>query len=97
LGADLPVVKRLCADDAEALDLIGRVEQRPIGANQHVEGFYNIQEHIRAPTGTSPDRALRALRRHAPTIHAEVIAGRLSPHVGPAAGGAPGKRIDSIQ
>lgn len=38
----------------------------------------NRQE--RAPVGTTKDRALRKLRKDAPALHAEVLAGRISAH-----------------
>jgi len=73
LGADIALVRRLIADDPEALDLLDHALQNPAG---RPEKNNNIQ--VKAPQGTSVDRALRKLRKDAPELHAEVLAGRLS-------------------
>jgi hypothetical protein len=52
-------------------------QQRPVGANQHSEGVNNINTR---PQGTSEAQALRRLRRDRPDLHAEVLAGSISPH-----------------
>jgi hypothetical protein len=71
LGADVALVKRLVADDPEALDLLDQALQNP-------DALHNVQAN--APTGNAKDRALRKLRKDAPELHAEVLAGRLSAH-----------------
>lgn len=75
LGADVDLVRRLVADDNEALDLLDQALQNPVGTH-HDDN--NIQ--VRAPQGTSKDRALRKLRTDAPELHAEVLAGQLTAH-----------------
>src|SRR5690606_19621744 len=82
LGADIALVRRLIADDPEALDLL----DRQLKADQQHGGdrvsdaargkVYNI--NLAPPRGTSKDYALRKLRKDAPELHAEVLAGRLS-------------------
>lgn len=75
LGADIALVRRLIADDTEALDLLDRALQNPA----HVHSPDVDIVHVR-PDGNSRDRALRKLRTDAPELHAEVLAGRLSAH-----------------
>lgn len=82
LGTDITTIRRLCADDPEALDLIDRVGQRPVGQPSKEVIVDNVHNNQTRPTGNRADRALRALRAHAPDIHAEVLAGGLSPHGG---------------
>jgi DNA-binding transcriptional ArsR family regulator len=77
LGASIPLVRRLVADDPEALDMLDRALRRTMGDNKLVS---NRNEH--RPVGTTRGRALRALRDHRPDIHARVLAGELSPHAG---------------
>jgi hypothetical protein len=65
----------------EALD----VElQRDHGGNRRSEDFKNNNVHLETdratPEGNSQARALRRLRKDAPELHAEVLAGRLTPH-----------------
>lgn len=77
LGATLDLVRALCRDDAEALDLLDRALQNKSSVHVGRAGVDNI--HTR-PAGTSVERALRKLRTNAPELHAEVLAGRLSAH-----------------
>lgn len=58
------------------MDLIDRELQRPVG-NPHLIG--NIVTDSR-PEGNTSAKALRRLRKSAPALHADVIAGKLSPH-----------------
>lgn len=78
LGATLAQVKRLCADDPEAMDLIDQASQNPVGTNQHVD-IINTH-HDERPDGTSAQAALRRLRKDRPDLHAQVLARDLSPH-----------------
>jgi hypothetical protein len=74
------VAKVIRADDTEVLDLIDRVVQGKDGgngSNQYTEGVDNINKR---PSGTDRQQALRKLRKDAPKLHAEVLAGKLSPH-----------------
>jgi hypothetical protein len=71
LGSDVALVKRIVADDKETYDLLDQALQNP-NALHNVQGI--------APTGNRQDRALRKLRKDAPQLHAEVLAGNLSAH-----------------
>jgi hypothetical protein len=74
LGSDVALVQRIVADDKEAFDLLDQALQNPVGTNVPVN---NINTR---PQGTSQGQALRRLRKDAPELHAEVLAGRLSAH-----------------
>jgi hypothetical protein len=75
IGASVDLLRRIVADDTEAVDLLDRALQNP--AHVHHDDN-NIQ--VTAPQGTSKERALRKLRKDAPELHASVLAGRLSAH-----------------
>ena len=75
LGSDVALVQRIVADDNETLDLLDQALQRPVG---HPSIDDNI--HNRRVAGTSQSGALRRLRKNAPELHADVLAGRLSAH-----------------
>jgi hypothetical protein len=55
-----------------------RENQRPVGVNQHSEGVDNV--NTLRPAGNTQAAALRRLRKDAPELHADVLAGRISPH-----------------
>lgn len=74
LGTSVDLVKRVVADDAVALDLLDQALQNQAGNPGNVD---NINDR---PTGTSREQALRRLRKDAPELHADVLAGRLSAH-----------------
>lgn len=78
LGAEISLIKRIVADDREAVDLLDRVLQRQVGHPREIVD--NINNSEGRPSGTSQAHALRRLRKDAPELHAEVIAGRLSAH-----------------
>lgn len=78
LGAEISLIKRIVADDREAVDLLDRVLQRQVGRPREIVD--NVHNSEGRPSGTSQARALRRLRKDAPELHAEVIAGRLSAH-----------------
>jgi hypothetical protein len=72
LGTDLKLIKRICGDDPEAIDLLDRALKRmPVD---------NIHGHETRPSGTSEQRAIRKLREGRPDLHARVLARELSPH-----------------
>jgi hypothetical protein len=77
LGATLDLVKRVVSGDPEAVDLLDRVLTERQG--RRTDLVDNINEVAR-PTGTSQTAALRRLRKDAPELHAEVLAGSLSAH-----------------
>lgn len=72
MGEDLDTIHRLCRDDAEALSLLDEATAAGPGPKQSVD---NINSSDSRPTGTSRQQALRKLRKDAPEVHAEVIAG----------------------
>ena len=79
LGADLPILRRLCCGNPEALDAIDRVTQNANGGDRRsANRLYNVQTD--APAGNSAARSLRKLRNQAPTLHQRVLDGELSPH-----------------
>jgi hypothetical protein len=86
LGCTVRLIKQLCVDHLDVLDLIDKETKRPVGTNQHsAEPLDNIQALTRppatpAPTGTSRDAALRRLRKDRPDLHAKVVAKELTPH-----------------
>lgn len=75
LGASVDLIQRIVANDVEALDLLTHALKNPVG---HPAISNIIKE--RAPTGTSKEAALRKLRKDAPELHVEVLAGRLTAH-----------------
>ena len=77
LGSDVKTIQRMCADDAETLDLIDSALKNPNGVHHAVDIINAIK-----PDGTSRQAALRSLRKNAPAIHKEVISGKLSAHAG---------------
>ncbi len=79
LGTDKKMLQHICADDIEVVNLIDIAVQNKVGANQYSEGVDNVHKQNR-PTGNDRQRALRKLRTDAPKLHAEVLAGKLSPH-----------------
>lgn len=83
LGASVPLLKRIVADDPEALDLLDQALQNPVGGSDKInlndDIVHNENDHER-PSGNSRDVALRRLRKDAPELHAEVLAGNLSAH-----------------
>jgi hypothetical protein len=79
LGADTGLLKRICADDKEVLDLIDQAEQGKHGGD-HTSAeskFDNVNVALR-PTGNARQHALRKLRKDRPDIHAQVLAEKLS-------------------
>lgn len=76
LGSDVALVRRIVADDKEALDLLDQALQNP----SSIHAVSNIHGSIGRPSGTTQARALRKLRNDAPELHADVLAGRLSAH-----------------
>ncbi len=79
LGATVDLVRRVASDDPVTIDLLDQALQRP--AHLHAGGSDVDIVHITPrPDGNRSDRALRKLRKDAPELHAEVLAGRLSAH-----------------
>lgn len=74
IGGTVELVKNICRDDTEALNLLDQALQNP--ASVHSAGN-NVPGR---PEGNSQAKALRRLRKDAPELHADVLAGRLSAH-----------------
>jgi hypothetical protein len=74
LGSDVALVQRIVADDKEAFDLLDQALQNPVGTNVPCN---NVTTQ---PAGNNAAKALRRLRKNAPELHSEVLAGRLSAH-----------------
>ena len=74
VGADYATVRRLLADDVGARDLLDEAVQRPAHRHADVDNV-NVR-----PSGNARDQALRRLRKDAPDLHCQVIAGELTPH-----------------
>lgn len=75
LGTNVDLVRRIVKDDVETLDLLDQALQNPA----HIHADVNVI-NVDRPQGTSQEQALRRLRKDAPELHAEVLAGRLSAH-----------------
>lgn len=85
LGATVDLIRRVVADDPEALDALDRELQNPDG-NPHDGSVDNINRSER-PTGTSREHALRKLRQEAEAgnglaaeLRNEVLAKRMTAH-----------------
>ncbi len=80
IGASVELIRRIVADDIEALDLLDQALQNK--PHTHLSTPDSDISTIRDPNqrGTTKDYALRKLRADAPELHAEVLAGNLSAH-----------------
>lgn len=76
LGVTVRLVQRVVADDPVAVDLLDQALQVQHGGDR--SKVDNIQ--LAQPGGTSRAASLRRLRKDAPELHAEVLAGQLSAH-----------------
>lgn len=89
LGARVEQIDNLVRDDIELVAMIDEAKKRkpgkPKGANggnQHSKSLIddNINNKRWSAAGTSKDAALRKLRKDAPELYKQVIAGEKSPH-----------------
>lgn len=84
IGASVELIRRVISDDPEALDLLDRALQNPVGGSDKIrlneDIIHDENDHVERPSGTGRDRALRKLRADAPELHAEVLAGKLTAH-----------------
>lgn len=78
LGGTVDLLRRIISGDTEALDLLDRALQMPAGRPKNADVISNNDPPGRH--GTSKGYALRRLRKDAPELHAEVLAGRISAH-----------------
>ena len=84
LGTTLEILRKIITGNPRALDLFDQALQRKPGGdngNQYTGGKDN-NVNVAKPMGNTAARALRKLRKDAPEIHAEVLAGKISPHAG---------------
>ena len=81
IGASVELLQDVCRHDPEALDLLDQALQNPVGVHLS-RSDSDVITISRDPNrrGTSRAYALRKLRKDAPELHAEVLAGRLSAH-----------------
>lgn len=80
LGTTLKTLQRLCADDREALDLIDRAVQGKRGGSRKPREKEAARQRDPCQSGNSQQYALRRLRSARPELHAQVLAGDISPH-----------------
>jgi hypothetical protein len=66
MGCVVDMLRRICAEDKEALDLLDRATQGRQG--EHSGLVDNIHE-VGCPTGTSSGAALRRVRKDRPDLH----------------------------
>ena len=55
-------------------------QQQPHGGDRRSSDFNVDNVHVERPSGNGQSAALRRLRKDAPELHAEVLAGHISPH-----------------
>lgn len=80
IGASVALLQDVCRHDPEALDLLDQALLDGSRQGKRNDLVNNINEVTERPMGTSMAYALRKLRKDAPELHAEVLAGRLSAH-----------------
>ncbi len=77
------MLQRICADDTGVVDLLDIATQGKHagnGSNQYASANVDNVHISTRPAGNDRQRALRKLRKDSPALHAEVLAGKLSPH-----------------
>ena len=82
LGSTLETIRKLLVDDVEAVDLLDQAVQNSPGRPGTADNITGSKR-----SGTSKEQALRRLRKNAPELHAQVLAGGLSPHAAMVAAG----------
>ncbi|MGW6009682.1 hypothetical protein [Streptomyces sp. NPDC055210] len=96
IGASIALVRKLVADDPEALDLFDRAVQRESGGSSKIEPTVDnlhSEDDLARPSGTSREAGLRRLRKARPDLHTEVLAGTLSTHAAMVAAGFRKRKI----
>ncbi len=76
LGSDVGLVRRIVAEDDTASKLLRKALK---GQGRRTD-IRNNRTEVGTRTGTTRTYALERLERDAPELHAEVLAGNLSPH-----------------
>lgn len=79
LGADIDLVRRVVADDTVTLDLLDQALKEGSRQGKRTDIGNNVPE-VRRPEGNTQAKAIRRLRKDAPELHADVLAGRISAH-----------------
>jgi hypothetical protein len=74
----MDMLRRLCKDGMEVLDLIDQAVQRSDG--RPPETVDNINSLDSRPTGTSEQAAIRWLRKDRPDLLEKVVAGEMTAH-----------------
>jgi hypothetical protein len=85
MGTTVDLLRRICVDDPEAIDLLDRALHKKPGGDQRrsnkASELYNVQFASKgAATGNARAAALRRLRSERPDLHAQVLAGKLTAH-----------------
>lgn len=80
IGATEDLLRRVVMDDPTALDLLDQALQRQHGGSRSKNDNIILAPDSAGGRGTSKEYALRRLRKSAPDLHAEVLAGNLSAH-----------------
>jgi hypothetical protein len=80
LGSTTDMIDRIVRGQPDLETMIDAATQRPHGGDRRSADINVDVIHVERPTGTSREAALRRLRTQRPDLHAEVIAGRLTPH-----------------
>ena len=81
LGADLELIKRICADHKDVLLLIERAVQGKHGGDRKSKQIKHDNIMLDKPQyGTDRSYALRRLHKDRPDLLQKVIAGNLTPH-----------------
>jgi len=97
LGADLALLKRICADDPEALEAIKQATTLPEGGDRGNRYTVSDPSTVGNTNGARERNdagyAIERLHRERPDLHAEVLAKRLSPHAAMIKAGFRAKRV----
>jgi hypothetical protein len=80
LGSDLELIRRIVADDPEALDLLDQALKNSHGGDRRSTDFNVDNVHNERPSGNAESAALRSLRKRRPDLHADVLAERITAH-----------------
>lgn len=78
LGANMALLRRMCENEPDVLDLMDRAVQNP--PDVHVGGGYIVTATEKRPEGNSSAKALRRLRKDRPDLHKRVLNKELSPN-----------------